>query len=153
LEGEEAKYPIATVSDILLVNQLYASVLFASSATHSFVNPEFAKKLTSKLDKMDIQLYVTTPLGSIYHTDIIFKDYAINVEGRIISADLVQLEIQGWDIMLGLDWFAKHKVTTDYGKKLLTFSTPEGERVEFKGNGCWRTILTISAMQAFKKEC
>jgi len=47
---------------------------------------------------------------------------------------LVQLEIQGWDIILGMDWLAKHKVIIDCEKKLITFSTPKGERMELKGN-------------------
>jgi len=44
---------VAVIST-LLVNQLYAHVLFNLGATHSFVNTEFAKKLVSKFEKMDI---------------------------------------------------------------------------------------------------
>jgi len=44
---------------------------------------------------MDVQLYVTTPLGSTHYTDLVFKDCAIQLEGRVLSADLVQLDIQG----------------------------------------------------------
>jgi len=104
LEGEETKGPIATVSDTLLVNHIYARVLLTSGATHSFVSLEFAKKLTSKPSEMDTRLCLATLLGSIYHTDIIFKNCAIRVEERVLSADLAQLEIQGWDIILGMDW-------------------------------------------------
>ena len=95
MEGEEAEDPTATMSSTLLVDHLYACVLFDFGATHSFVNPELAKKLAGKPDEMDKQLYVPTPLGSVYYTDIIFKNCAINVEGRVLPADLVQLEIQG----------------------------------------------------------
>ena len=49
-----------------------------------------------------------------------------------------------------MDWLAKQKVTIDCEKKLITFSTPEGERMEFKGSGYRKTISTISAMQAIK---
>jgi len=59
------------------------------------VNPEFGTKLAVKPNGIDLQLYVTTPVGSVYHADIIFKNCVINVEGRILSTDLVQLEIQG----------------------------------------------------------
>ena len=97
---------------------------------------------------MDIQLYVNTALGFVCHTNIIFKNCAINVEGRILSVDLVQVEIEGWDIISGMDWLAKYKVTIDSEKKLITFSAPEGERVEFKGNGYQRTIPTIYVMEA-----
>jgi len=56
---------------------------------------------------------VTTPLGSIYRTDVIFKNHAVNMEGRMLPTDLVHLEIQGCDVILGMNWVAKHKVTID----------------------------------------
>ena len=61
LEGEEAEDPTITVSGTVLINHLYAYVLFDSSATHSFVNSAFAKKLTNKPSEIDVQLYVTSP--------------------------------------------------------------------------------------------
>ena len=93
LEGDKEENPIAVVSCTLLVNHLYAHALFDSSATLSFVNPIFVKKLASKPDEMDVQLYVTILLGSTHHTDVVFKDCAINLEGRILPANLVQLGI------------------------------------------------------------
>ena len=57
IEGEETEELANTVLGILLVNHLYARILFDSSATHSFVNSEFAtkkKKLASELNKMDV---------------------------------------------------------------------------------------------------
>jgi len=49
-----------------------------------------------------------------------------------------------------MDWLTKHKATIDCKKKLVTFSTPDGERMTFKGSGHQVTILTVSGMQAFK---
>ena len=50
---------------------------------------------TSKPDEMDIQLDVTSPLGPIYHANLIFRDCTINVGGKALPVDLVQLENQG----------------------------------------------------------
>ena len=150
LAGGEAEDLTATVSGTLLIKHLNAHVLFDSGATHSFVNPSFAKKLANKPSEMDVQLYVTTPLGPTYCTDLVFKDCTIQLEGRVLPADLVQLDIQGWDVILGMDWLTRHKVTIDCERKLVTFSTPEGERVTFKGRGHQVTTPTVSAMQAIK---
>jgi len=54
LVGKEAEDPTVVVTGTLLVNNLYAYVLFNSGATHSVVNSEFANKLTSELDEIDI---------------------------------------------------------------------------------------------------
>jgi len=99
---------------------------------------------------MNVQLYVTNPLGSNYHTDLVFKNCAIQLEGRVVPVDLVQLDIQGWDVILGMDWLIRHKVTIDRERKLATFSTFDGERVTFKGSGNQVTIPTFSAIQALK---
>jgi len=72
-------------------------------ATHSFINPIFAKKLASKPNEIDVQLYVTTPLGSTYCIDVFFKNYTVQFEGRVLPVDLVQLDIQGWDVILRMD--------------------------------------------------
>jgi len=52
---------------------------------------------------MNVQLYVTTPLGSTYYTDVIFRNCAIQLEGRTLPTNLIQLDIQGWDVILGMD--------------------------------------------------
>jgi len=109
---------------------------FDSGTTDSFVNPAFAKELASKPSEMNVQLYVTTPLGSTYYTNLVFRNCPIQLEGRILPVDLVQLNIQGWDVILGIDWLTRHKVTIDCERKLVTFSTSDGERVTFKGSGC-----------------
>jgi len=83
---------------------------------------------------MHMQLYETSPLGTIYYANLIFKDYTVNIGGKALPVDLVQLEIQAWDVILGTDWLAKHKVTLDCEKDLITFSAPEGNEMELKEN-------------------
>ena len=39
------------------------------------------------------------------------------------------LEIQGYDVILGMDWLAKHKATIDCEQKLLTLITLEGGKL------------------------
>jgi len=53
--------------------------------------------------------------------------------------------MQGWDVILGMDWLTRHKVTIGCERKLVTFLAPDGERVTFKGSGHQVTIPTDSA--------
>ena len=121
LEGGEAEDRIATVSGTLLINHFCAHVLFDSGATHSCVNPVFAKKLASSPDEMDVQFYVSTPLGPTYYTDVIYRNCVVTLEGKFLPADLIQLNIQGWDVILGIDWLTRYKVTIDCEGKSITF--------------------------------
>jgi len=61
---EELEDPHAVVSGTLLVNDLFTRVLF--DASHSFINPVTTERLACKLGNIDVQLCVTTGLGSIY---------------------------------------------------------------------------------------
>jgi len=54
------------------------------------VNPEFANKLAEKHKDMDMWLCVTTPLGFIYHTNVTFENFVVNVDGKIIPTGLAQ---------------------------------------------------------------
>jgi len=94
-QGEKTEEAANIVSVILLVNQLYAPILFVSTAICSFVNSIFAKKLVSKRDEMHVQAYVTSPLGTVYHIDLIFRDCTVNIGEKALPIDLVQLENQG----------------------------------------------------------
>ena len=62
---------------------------------------------------------------------------------------MVLLEIQGYDVFLGMDWLAKHMETMDCEYKLLTLVTLEGKLL-YKGTNPKQTISIIFATQAFK---
>jgi len=53
------------------------------------------------------------------------------------------LEIQGYNVILGMDWLAKHKATIDCEKKLLTLTTPKGENLEYQGSNLQKTTPVI----------
>jgi len=65
-------------------------------------------------------------------------------------ADLVVLEIQGYDIILGMDWLTMDKVTIDCEQKNVTLVTPEGERLVHRGVNSKPVILLISANRGYK---
>jgi len=54
-------------------------------------------------------------------------------------------EIQGYDVILGMDWLAKHKETIDCERKLLTLVTLEGEKLVYKGTNHKLATPIISA--------
>ena len=108
---EEPEDPNAIVVGTLLVNHLYVH--------------ESPKKLACKLEEMDVQLCVMTPLGSIFHMGIIFKNYAINANKRILPVDLIQLKIQGYKVILGMNRLTRYNVASECKKKLISFSTIE----------------------------
>ena len=59
-------------------------------------------------------LSVATPLSDELETDIFFPSCPVFVEGRELLADLVLLDVINFDVILGMDWLARHYTTLDY---------------------------------------
>jgi len=51
------------------------------------------------------------PAGSIYQTEAVVRNWPIAIDDKVFHDYLVLLEIQGYDVILGMDWLAKKKVT------------------------------------------
>ena len=122
-KGENAH---AVVSGTLIVNTLLAKFLFDAGATDSFINPKTTKKKPCHLDEIDTRLCVTTPVRSLYQSEVILRDFPVIIQKRVFPADLILLGIQGYDVMLGMDWLTKYQATIDYKQKMLVHGTPEG---------------------------
>jgi len=91
-EEEETGDPYTVVLGTLLVNYVL---------THSFINPATAKRLACEPDEIDVQLCVAIPIGSIYQTEAVVRDCPIAIHNKVFPADLVLLEIQGYNVILG----------------------------------------------------
>jgi len=92
-EEEESRDPHTVVSGTFTVNTLPTKVLFDASATHSSINPTIAKRLACAFEEMDVQLCVSTPIGSLHQADLIVQNCSITIQNRLFVPDLVVLGI------------------------------------------------------------
>jgi len=101
LEVEEGgdEDPQAVISGTLHVNVIPVTVLFDAGATHSFVNPITVARMACKFEDLDVQLYITTPVGSVYQAGRVARNCTIVILGRLLLGDLILLEIQGYDVI------------------------------------------------------
>ena len=89
-------------------------------------------------------------MGYVVHTDVIFRNCPLGIDGRNLLVDLVKTEMQDFDVVLGMDMLVKHHVTVDCKRKLISHTTPEGEKLEHKESNLQKVISIISTIQAFK---
>ena len=80
--------------------------MFDPGATHSFVSPVFASKMSWQAVSMVTPLSVVTPLSDSLDTDVIFLRCPVLVEGRELLVDLVLLDVIDFDVILGLYWLS-----------------------------------------------
>ena len=76
-------------------------------STHSYARPGFLKKIGSKSETLHYVVEVSTPTGDRkVETDRICKDSEVSIYGKVFPADLISLQINRYDVILGMDWLA-----------------------------------------------
>ena len=86
-----------------LIDKLKARVLFDSGATHSFISSYFANKLARDKTLMKSPLIISTPVGEPVEVRYMYPTCVVKIEERILLADLIELAILDFDVILGMD--------------------------------------------------
>ncbi|XP_075473943.1 uncharacterized protein LOC142505001 [Primulina tabacum] len=82
-------------------------------------------------------------------TDEIYRDCEISINNQNFSADLIQLIMLDFDIILGMDWLERNNAVVDCKGKEVKLRTPNQEEVVFHGKSKGRKSL-LSASQTWK---
>ncbi|XP_073046150.1 uncharacterized protein [Primulina eburnea] len=90
------------VSGTIFIQQVPAYVLFDCGATNSFMSKRFAKKLKRKPVKLTEPFRIATPTSRAIETDEIYRDCKISISDQTFSADLIQLVMVDFDVILGM---------------------------------------------------
>jgi len=72
------------------------------------------------------------------------------IQNREFLANLVVLGIQGYDVILGMDWLTAYQATIDCKQKKLTLITSKGETLVIKNASSNLSAPLISAAKASK---
>ncbi|CAD5192555.1 unnamed protein product [Musa acuminata subsp. malaccensis] len=101
-------------------------------------------------------LYVTTAVGDSLTTNLVYPSCLISIGECELLADLILLEIQGFDIILGMDWLSSYHASVDCYTKIITFCIPDQPIFYFEGIRHDLPPCLISALQAYhfmQKDC
>jgi hypothetical protein len=87
---------------MILVNDNGAIVLFDFGASHSFVAANFVQKHNLPLSMLKIRMIVSSPGGDMHARHVCSK-VIILIRGVEFLANLIVLESNGIDVILGMD--------------------------------------------------
>lgn len=89
------------VSSTMLICGRPTHVLIDSGSTHSSVSHQFASCLSTPLEQLGYMLCVSTPSGISMSSTSIYK--LCEIMGEVVSmfVDLILLDIQDFDVILG----------------------------------------------------
>jgi predicted aspartyl protease len=89
-----------------------AIILFDSGATHSFISTRFGTKIGLDFYPTNRTYMIITPGGRIASNQIC-RDVPIQLGSTLIRTALISLNLEGMDILLGMDWMTRHRVSLD----------------------------------------
>ena len=110
-----------------------AKILFDSEASRSFISTSYALYANRELTPLQNKLVVTTPLGERIPKTSVFKGCEVVIEGMVLKANLIPLEMTNFDVILGMDWLSSHRASMNYFTKKIRFEKPGYPEFEFDG--------------------
>nr|ABA94797.1 retrotransposon protein, putative, Ty3-gypsy subclass [Oryza sativa Japonica Group] len=143
IQAETAQDAPDVVMGMFSVNSVPAIVLFDSGASHSFISQAFVKRNGWKTQNLRVPMIVHSPGRNIRAIQIC-PEVNLRIEEVDFLAKPIVLDSQSLDIILGMDWLAKHKGQIDCAEKSITLQGPGGKQVRFTPNTptASRSILT-----------
>ena len=115
---------------------------------HSFISSYFSNKLVRDKILIKNPLAINTHLEEIIEVKYMYPACIVEVEGRVLSADLIELAVLDFDVILGIDWLFDNYAILNYREKYVQFLKEEGKKFTLQ---CHRSELPAVSMIKAKK--
>ncbi|XP_074289223.1 uncharacterized protein LOC141614372 [Silene latifolia] len=150
MNSQEVESSDDVVTGNIFLNSTPVNVLFDTGASYSFVSHSLSKRLHLKPQNQELRLPIGLPTREIISCTTLFRDCVLTIEGNRFLADLIQFNLQDFDIVLGMDWFRKNHVMVDCHEKSVTIMRTDGEKILFGSNQTRKGNRIISLLKALK---
>jgi hypothetical protein len=85
------------------------------------------------LEPMEVGVVVSSPVGKLVICRKIAMGCPIHIEGRTLTTNLIVFDIEGFDIILGMDWLSNNHVIIDCYNKEIIFGLLANSKFKFVG--------------------
>ncbi|KAL4011134.1 hypothetical protein IC575_028181 [Cucumis melo] len=147
---QEAERASTVVTGTLPILGHYALVLFDSGSSHSFISSIFVKQAGLEVEPLGSALSVSTPSGEVLLSKEKIRACWVEIANHTLNVTLLVLDMQDFDVILGMDWLSTNHATIDCFNKEVVFNPPSGDKFKFRGAGMVGIPKVISAMKASK---
>jgi hypothetical protein len=89
---------------------------------------------------------VSTPLDELILVKYVYLDCEIEIGDKIFMGDLNVLDMVDFDVILGMDWLAKHRASVNYWGKKIIFDLDEEVRLVFQRDKIGSPSIMLSAI-------
>jgi hypothetical protein len=97
--------------------------LFDSGATHSFISNNYGTRIGLDLCHTKGSYMISTPGGKVTSIQMV-KSVPIQLGSKLIKTDLVLLNLEGIDVILGTNWMTEQRVLLDVSSRVIEIDSP-----------------------------
>ncbi|XP_076937933.1 uncharacterized protein LOC143605843 [Bidens hawaiensis] len=95
-------------------------------------------------------LSISTPMGNSIIISNIYKDCPIRINSIERKANLLPMQMRDFDVILGMDWFSRHRVTIDCHSRRVIFGDSHHPDLVYQGFQPRESLKIISALKTQK---
>ncbi|XP_073038084.1 uncharacterized protein [Primulina eburnea] len=117
----------SVISGTIQISGNVALTLIDTGATHSFMSEIFMRSLGIAPVFEPLQFTIMLPSGDVICPTSVIRACPIQVNERILFADLIVIPMIEYDVILGMDWLSSYRAVIDCVEKTVRFPTEEGE--------------------------
>jgi hypothetical protein len=108
------------------INHQPVIILFDSGATHSFISSKCGTKVGLDFYPTIGTYMIATPGGKIASNQI-YRKVPIQLGSNLIKTNLLLLDLEGMDVLLGMNWMTRHQVSLDISSQAVEIDSPDHE--------------------------
>ena len=95
----------------LYITKIHALIDLVS--THSYICIEQLSDKLPSVEPLAYDMLFSSPLRHSFRVNRVYKNCPLTIHDREFSVDLIDLPLQEFDLILGMDWLSKHRVIVD----------------------------------------
>src|SRR5262249_46280238 len=126
--------------------------LFDTGATHSFITTSLAKRIGLPIVTTTSSFRVKILTGSVVTTREMLKDCPMEIQGHLTTSDLVVLEMNKYEVILGMSWLTLTRAVVDCRKKIVSFKDQSRKEVEFVGETAMDGRMKLNSFEVIMDE-
>ncbi|GJR23515.1 putative reverse transcriptase domain-containing protein [Tanacetum coccineum] len=140
------------VTGTFLLNDHYACILFDSGAEKSFVSSAFTHFINIAPATLNTSYEVELADGKVVSTNTILRSCTLVLCNHVFKIDLLPTRLGSFDVIIGMDWLAYHRVVIDCYEKIVCIPLPNGKILEVQGERPKKDLRSLACIKADEKK-